>query len=302
MSIFERAMQKMQNSPAVKSVGPGSPEPGRVVPPALARAGAQAPTHIEPASVPHGRRVTIDRDALLADGLLAPPLVERQIVEQLRQIRRPLIANAFRRGVPKVEMGQLIMLASAVPGEGKTFISLNLSLSIARQNDIRVLLVDADVRKGHISKMLGLTESPGLLDLLRNPGLDPESLIASTDVPGFSVLPAGGHPENATELFASSNMLSTMRRIVDRDAGRLVLLDSSPLLRTTESQILADVAGQIVVVVRAGDTARSILLDALSYLADRPIVSLVLNQSTSDAPTGYYYYGHGNSAAARPDT
>src|SRR6266849_5612375 len=97
-------------------------------------------------------------------------------------------------------------------------------------------------------------------------------------------------------------MLATMRRIVDRDAGRLVLLDSSPLLRTTESQTLADVAGQIVVVVRAGDTARSILLDALSYLADRPIVSLVLNQCTSDAPTGYYYYGHGNSAAARPDT
>jgi protein-tyrosine kinase len=301
MSFVEKALKKMQTSAAVQRRESGSPEPARVITPALARAGSQAPTHTEPAAVPRGPRVTIDRDALLADGLLAPPLVERQIVEQFRQIRRPLIANAFGRGVPKLEMGQLIMFASAVPAEGKTFMSFNLSLTIARQNDIRVLLVDADVRKPHISKMLHLTGSPGLLDLLRTPSLDPESLIASTDVPGLSVLPAGGHPENATELFASSNMVHTMRRIVEHDAGRLVLLDSSPLLRTSESQTLADVAGQIVVVVRAGATARSVLLDALSYLADRPMVSLILNQSTSDAPTGYYCHGYGESAADPPN-
>lgn len=300
MNLVEKALKKMQASAAAKPQEAGSPEPARVVTTAIARAGAQVSAHTEPAGGPRGPRVTIDREALLADGLLAPPLVERQIVEQLRQIRRPLIANAFGRGVPKLEMGQLIMFASAIPGEGKTFMSFNLALSIAHQNDIRVLLVDADVRKQHISKMLGLTGAPGLLEFLRAPGLDAESLIASTDVPGLSVLPAGGHPENATDLFASSNMRNKMRRLVERDAGGLVLLDSSPLLRTSESLTLADVAGQIVVVVRAGATGRSVLLDALSYLADRPLVSLILNQSTSDAPSGYYYYGYGDSAAHPP--
>jgi protein-tyrosine kinase len=300
MSFIEKALEKMQTSAALKTKGAGSPEQARVGRTQMARGAARSPAHTQHVSVARGPHVTIDRDALLAEGLLAPPLVERQILEQFRQIRRPLIANAFGRGLPKLEMGQLIMIASALPGEGKTFMSFNLALSIARQKEVRVLLVDADVRKPHVSKMLGLAGAPGLLDLLRTPGLDPESLIASTDVPGLSVLPAGEHPENATELFASSNMSGAMRRLVERDPGRLVLLDTSPILRTTESQTLADVSGQLVVVVRAAFTPRSVLLDALSYLADRPMVSLILNQSTSDAPTGYYYYGYGDSATHPP--
>jgi protein-tyrosine kinase len=300
MSFIQKALEKMQTSAALGTNGAGSPERALVGRTPTVAGAARGPAHTEHVSVAHGRHVTIDRDVLLAEGLLAPPLVERQILEQFRQIRRPLIANAFGRGVPKLEMGQLIMIASALPGEGKTFMSFNLALSIARQKDVRVLLVDADVRKPHISKMLGLVGAPGLLDLLRIPGLTPDRLIASTDVPGLSVLPAGSHPENATELFASRNMSGTMRRLAEGDSGRLVLLDSSPLLRTTESQTLAGVSGQLVVVVRAAATPRSVLLDALSYLADRPMVSLILNQTTSDAPTGYYYYGYGDSAAHPP--
>ena len=300
MTFIEKALKKMQTAAAPGTQQRAFPEHARVATDASAEAGARTPAHTAHASGPHGPHITIDRDALLADGLLAPPLVERQILEQFRQIRRPLIANAFGRGGPKLEMGQLIMLVSALPGEGKTFMSFNLALSMARQKGIRVLLVDADVRKPHISRILGLGGAPGLLDLLRTPGLNPEGLIASTDVPGLSVLPAGGHAENATELFASSNMLGTMRRLVERDRAGVVLLDSSPILCTTESQTLTDVSGQLVVVVRAAATPRSALLDALSYLADRPMVSLVLNQSTSDAPTGDYYYGYGDSAARPP--
>src|SRR6202008_1950034 len=119
------------------------------------------------------------------------------------RIKRPIIANAFGKGVPAVPNGHIVMIASAIPGEGKTFTCINLALSMALEHDLEVLLVDADVPKPHISTVFGVAGEPGLLDALKDEALDVQSLVIATDVQGLSVLPIGRRvADTATELLA----------------------------------------------------------------------------------------------------
>jgi protein-tyrosine kinase len=220
---------------------------------------------------------------------LAPEEEEYQLAQQYRQIKRPLIVGAVGRGAPRLPNGHVIMIASALAGEGKTFTALNLALSMSIEKDIHVLLVDADVAKPLLSGLLGLGAAPGLLDVLRDSRLDVESVILRTNIPNLSVLPAGRHSQEATELLASARMEEVVRAIAQHDERRLALLDSPPLLLTTESPALAQVAGQVVMVVRAGVTPRQAVLAALTYVGTHPAVSLVLNQCRMSAPAAYYY-------------
>jgi len=300
MSLVERALKKMQQA-AKDHTQPIAGPPknavyGAVVTNSSYRgAGQPAAAESEP-QIPE-RIVEIDLPALRAAGLLPPVHQERQLAQQYRQIKRPLIANAMGRGTAALPNGQLIMMASAMPGEGKTFTSINLAFSMALEKDISVLLVDADVAKPHISRLFGIDGEPGLLDLLQENAPPVESLILPTNVPGLSVLPAGRRSSNATELLASARMQHVMDEIGRRKTNRITLLDSPPLLLTTESQALAQLAGQIVVVVRAGFTSQSVIQDALSYLGEGKSIALILNQSVATAPTGYYYYGYGDAGA-----
>jgi protein-tyrosine kinase len=239
-----------------------------------------------------GRTVEINLAALRAAGLLAPEDEEPQMAQQYRRIKRPLIVNATGRGGARVANGHVIMVASAMAGEGKTFTAINLALSMSREKDVHVLLVDADVAKAHISRQLGVAGAPGLLDVLRDGRVGVESVILSTDVPNLSVLPAGTHSHETTELLASARMEEVMCAIAQHDERRVALVDSPPLLLTTESHAIAQVAGQVVLVVRAAGTPQHAVLSALSYLGDHPAVSLVLNQSTASVPANYYYYGY----------
>jgi protein-tyrosine kinase len=249
-----------------------------------------------------GPPIIIDRASLRRAGLLPPEAEERRLASQYRKIKRPLIANAIGRGAEPLPRGYLIMLASAMPGEGKTFTALNLALSIATEKDFSVLLVDADVPKPQLSRVLGLEGEQGLLDVLRDPQVDVESVIRRTDVPTLSFLPAGKNSADATELLASKRMEELAHLLGTRDSHRIVLFDTPPLIQTTESPALMHVAGQILVVVRAESTPQPVLLDALETLQDHPSVSLMLNQSMRSDTSAYYYYGYGgerSDSAAR---
>ena len=190
------------------------------------------------------------------------------------------------------------MITSAVPGEGKTFTCVNLSLSLAREADWRVLLVDGDVAKGHLTSLLGLTGEVGLLDLLRNPNMPIEEAIVASDIQGVSFLPSGKPDQHATELLASNRMASVMAAL-QAQPGTIVLFDSPPLLLTTESAALASHMGQVVVVVKAGHTTQQQVQGAVSKLEPDKAVSLILNQagaegsSKADQYGGYGYYGYG---------
>lgn len=297
MSLVELALKKLQESHTARPVNPGSSARAPVddtvptVPiPSVEQLPHAAPNPPRP---PRSPRLFLNRSALRAAGLLPPEHQAREIADQYRQIKRPLIATAAGiGGAPPVANGCVIMMASALPGEGKTFTSLNLAVSMSRERDVSAVLVDADVAKPHLSRALGVGKEKGLLDLLADETLDPESLILQTDIPGLSFLPAGQHSETATELLASLRMKEIVATMRANDSSRIILLDSPPLLLTTESRVLGEVAGQVVLVVRAGYTAQQAVLDAISLLGEHGGINLVLNQCESTTSEGHYY-GHG---------
>jgi exopolysaccharide/PEP-CTERM locus tyrosine autokinase len=218
--------------------------------------------------------------------------MERRFRDQFRHVKRPLLAAALGRGMEAIPEGRLIMLTSSLPNEGKTFVSINLALSMALERDIHLILVDADVAKRHISRIFGIESELGLLDSIRDESLDLESLIRPTSVPNLSVLGAGRPSETASELLSSHRMTSVIGKLgIGHSHPRVIIFDSSPLLLTSEARVLSQFVGQIVVVVRAGVTQKSVVIDALNCISgDRPIM-LVLNQSVSAHEPGYYYYG-----------
>lgn len=302
MSLVEQAIRKLQQErqAATRQAGAtGVPAARDEHKPSTAQGEPSAAPVARRTEMPVTNRVlTIDLEALRAQGMLPPRNRERQLAQQYRQIKRPLVAGALARASADAS-DQLIMIASAMPGEGKTFTSLNLALSMSREKDVRVLLVDADMPKPHVSTVLGVEKERGLLDALRNSALDVESLILPTSVPGFFVLPAGTVCENATELLASDRMREVGQQLAERDPRRIVLFDSSPLLLTTESQALAQLVGQVVIVVRAESTPHKTLLDAIDSLGEGRPVSLILNQSSQRPGADYYYYGTYGSAGSQ---
>ena len=293
MSLVEKTLRKLQESARTPGETPAAATPRQTACPDDDALRAP-PAHV------HGPMVPIERSTLRAAGLLAPQEDLQILVRQYRKIKQPLIARAIGRGAARAAKGYLIMIASAMSGEGKTFTAVNLALSMALEKDLRVLLVDADVAKPQLSHVLGRGEAPGLLDALRSPGVGVESLICPTDLPTLSFLAAGTSSEDATELLASARMAQLAGELGQNDEQRVVIFDSPPLLQTTESPTLTKMAGQVVVVVRAEFTPQPVLLDALKMLEGHPAVSLVLNQSMRTVTSPYYYYGYGADRTAPP--
>jgi exopolysaccharide/PEP-CTERM locus tyrosine autokinase len=225
--------------------------------------------------------------------------LERRFADHYRQIKRPLIDRALSGSAES----HLILVTSALPGDGKTFTSINLALSMARERDISVVLVDADTPRARVSEVLGLRREPGLLDALRDESLDVDSLIRRTDIRGLEVLPAGTMVENATELLASTRMAQVAARICGGSARRLAIFDSAPLLVSSESRVLCRLPGQLVLVVRAGVTPKHALLEAIGHLDKTRLQGVILNQTPFRASGGYYGYSqYGEDAEERQRT
>src|SRR6516164_4532091 len=291
MSVIENTLKRLQGQRPGGPPGPASDGKGYGT---VSAAGAARRRESPAEAAAPEQAVIIDPNALRAAGMLPPVHQEHEIAQQYRRIKRPLINNALGRGVAQLASGNVIMITSAVPGEGKTFMSLNLALSMRLEEDITVLLVDGDVVNPRLTQILGLDSRPGLLDLVKDPALSTELAIVPTDLPGLAFLPAGRHEANATELVASARMHQVVSKLGSDNPARLVLFDSAPLLVTTESQALAHFAGQVVMVVQAEQTQQHIVFDALETLAEDKPAFLVLNQITRHSHSGYYYeYGSG---------
>jgi exopolysaccharide/PEP-CTERM locus tyrosine autokinase len=277
--------------PTVQPVAEVAAEPAPEEQPAALLATQVIDPSLVAAELP--RVIHVDRDRLQVDGHLPSAKMERLVSNQFRHIKRPVIKNALGRGAEPVPNGHLVMVTSSLPGEGKTFSSLNLAFSIAREKDLEVVLIDADVAKQTVSRIFGVKEAPGLLNALADDLLDVESLILPTDVKGLSILPAGQCAEDdiATELLASTRMDEIAARIGARSAHRIALFDSPPLLLTNEARVLASLMGQILLVVRAGVTPQQAVMEAIGYVDEEKPLGLVLNQSKAHAPGSYYGYG-----------
>ena len=245
--------------------------------------------------------VTVDRSLLRTAGFLAPEDQQQYIGDQYRLIKRPLLDNAIGHSTGGETHGEnLIMIASALPGDGKTFTCINLALSMAIEKDTTVVLVDADVAKPHVSKLFGIDTQPGLIDLLENEQLEVRDVLLRTDVPGLRVLSAGQRSEYATELLASRRMARFVSEMSRRYTDCAVIFDSPPLLATSEAPVLASLMGQIALVVCAGKTPHQAVTDAIYTIDESKALNLILNQVSpgSFANSGYGgYYGRSYESA-----
>jgi protein-tyrosine kinase len=308
MSLVEKALRKLQTT------RPTAPPPAMVLPkvgtmraseprPAPESGAARSPVAAQPSALltHSGKALTLNRQRLLGLDMLPPESQEREIAAQLRTIKRPLISYAFEPGETAGAPRHTIMVASALPGDGKTFTSLNLALSLAMELDLTVLLVDADALKPQLTRALQLEREPGLLDLLSKPELRVEDAILTTDVPRLYVLPAGTPSDTAAELLASARMSDLVAHLAALCGHGIVLFDSPPVLLTNESRSLSAMVGQVVLVVRAGVTPQQAVVDAVSQLGEGRHINVVLNGADLKGPAGYYYgyrYGYEQATPA----
>jgi len=246
-----------------------------------------------PAAAPPQQCVEIDLARLSANGYITPNAPRSRLAEEFRVIKRPLLLNARGRSAAPVANANRIMITSALAGEGKTYVSLNLAMSLALEFDTSVLLVDADASRPAVLDRLGLSPSKGLLDLLVDPALNPESVVLGTNVERLSILPAGTQQANATELLASDAMSRLVERLATDDPGRIVLFDTPPLLAASESRVLAAHMGQVIMVIAADDTPQGSVTDALASVENCPVVVTLLNKA-SPRDSGNYYGSYGS--------
>lgn len=285
-------MNRSLAEPILQRLVPESAEAAREEPPALAqpeRVAAVAP----PATA--SRRVELDLGRLAAAGFVTPDAPRSRIAEQFRVIKRTLIGNARARSIAPLSHGRLVMLTSALAGEGKTFTSINLAMSLATELDCSVMLVDADMSRSTMLDRLGLPPGPGLLDLLES-RVGMADVLLRTNIDKLSLLPCGTPHPRATELLASDAMRRLLDEMAERYPDRFIVFDSPPLLLTTEARVLASRMGQIVVVVQAGRTLQSDVRRAIETIEGCPQRMVLLNQMRGDAADGYGYgygYGHG---------
>ena len=292
MNTIEKAMQRLAiNTPPPQApVSPPSPDPV-VAAPASDNA---RPLDEQDEGIFFNTKdsIEIDHEYLRNHGMLIPDDKRSRIKEEYRHIKRPLLVNAAGKGATVIDNGNLIMVTSASPGEGKTFTAMNLALSIAAERDRTVLLVDADVVRPSLSKFFGVAEKPGLVDYLVNEDTDLADVLIGTGIPSLTLLPAGYTHHLSTELLGSRNMAQLTQMLSQRFPDRIVIFDSPPLLMTTEARVVAGLVGQLVMVVEAQKTLQSQVKDALALLDPDPnrVVGFVLNKTQTIL--GSYYYGY----------
>ncbi len=300
MSIIEEAARRLEElkrasgaemteEPAAGSIQAASP----TAIPAQSTAATPMPQTIQVAAEPT-RRVELNMASIKARGIVTPSDPRSLVADEFRVIKRPLIANAKGKGPVPIPNSNLIMVTSALPGEGKTFTSINLAMSIAMELDSTVLLVDADVARPAVLNTLGVKAAKGLLDVLLDDAIDLSSVLLKTNVEKLTLLPSGTPHPRATELIASDAMIRLLEEMATRYSDRIIIFDSPPLLLATESPVLATHMGQIVIVAECDRTTHATIKDALATLADGSVKLMVLNKARRSSGKGAYgYYGYG---------
>ncbi len=206
------------------------------------------------------------------------------VSEQFRRLRTYIINPGLDNG-PKT-----ILVTSAVSGEGKSLIAINLAITIATELDSHVLLVDCDLRNPSMSRWFGFDEKEGLSNYLRGE-VEIQDVLIKTPVNKLSILCGGSPQENPAELIGSNKMKSLVHDLKSRYNDRYIILDSSPLLATTEPSVLNEMVDGIIFVIKSGDTSRDSIKRALKLLKKDKIMGVVLNNvefKTKALIQGYY--------------
>jgi receptor protein-tyrosine kinase len=268
---------------------------------AAGSAAAARPAESEPAAQPVSeptagagrtsgpKTVRLDLVSLQQQGYLTPATMTTGLAEEMRLIKRNVL-HRFRKG--SRAHANVILVTSSLPGEGKSFVALNLAMSLACEYDLRVVLVDADFGRPDLMTRMGVHEPAGLLDVVAHAERDLSEVLLRTDIDRLSLIPSGQNRELASELVSSARMRLIMEELATRYPDRLVILDTAPVLADSGTAILSEYAGQVLFVVEADTTDRATIDSALDLLPgdQEPQVVLNKNRGRGKVRAPYYKY------------
>ncbi|RMF11492.1 MAG: tyrosine-protein kinase family protein [Alphaproteobacteria bacterium] len=293
----DEAVKKGQAAPAdpadqvASTEKPGEEQPASGIRPAAVRAAARQ------GATKRSRYQELDVDRLRRLGFITPDAAPGTTSEEFRIIKRPILLNAFAKGKHRIPNGNLVLVTSCRPGDGKTFCTINLALSIALEQDVRVLLIDADFPKPEALRTLGITASKGLMDAVLDPDIDLADCMIRTNVRNLTVLPAGRQHNLTPELLTSERMGNLLTEISRRYPDRIVLFDSAPVLASSIASALSMHTGQAAFVVEAERTTEQQIREALNMIASCKHIGFILNKVRFLGPDrrfgAYYGYAYG---------
>lgn len=303
MSLIEKVIEKAAKSAAQGRVDLGTDSPS-VEQTAIARPPAEG---VDAGSIANreglgdspnknlSQVVELDTVMMAAKGLILPETGYSRIAEEYRRIKHPLLRRAFGEGPPK----NVIMVTSSVPNEGKTFSAINLAISIAMELDRTTLLIDLDIAKNGVSTALGLDTTRGVVDVLVSDGeVSLHEVMLKTNIPKFTVLPAGTKDFNISELYSSHSMIEMMRELATRFSDRVIIIDAPPMVSTSEARVLIDLVDQVVFVVEAEKTSTHLVEETLAQIDQAKLAGIVLNKTNQRVVADSYYGNYGYGAAA----
>jgi receptor protein-tyrosine kinase len=286
--------------------GPAASQGGAAADAMLARVAADAPgglsrvaAELSPAARGGDPAITpgyLDLEALERAGLVVGRKLRTRISEEFRVTVGTILRSLKTSYTPGRGSGNLVMVTSSRPGEGKSFTSLNLAGSIAQHTQREVLLVDVDAKQNSLTDQLGVGDRPGLVDLAASATLRIEDTVIRTSIPNLLVLPVGirrfdGEMGEGT---VARPVSSLIERLARRYSNHLIILDAPPCLSTSDPSTFAQVVGQIILVVEAEKTQKSEVLASLDLIKACPSIMLMLNKikvTTSYTFGAYHYFG-----------
>lgn len=249
-------------------------------------------------SVSANDEIRLDLDSLSAKGMVDNSAERRLINEEYRAIKRKILSNAFGPLSKTLDRSNVVMVTSSKPGEGKTFTAVNLALSIASEQDKTVLLVDADVLRPNVMKTLGSRNREGLIEYLLGEKQNISDVMLSTNIPKLKLIAAGKSHHLSNELLASEVMRATVDEFSTRYKDRIVIIDTPPLLGINETSVLANLAGQAIVVCEEGRSKIHDIKNSVSHLNPEMAIGFVVNKSLrQDNGPGYYGYYYGSNGS-----
>lgn len=278
-SLAERAVEALGGVGVLRGTAPPPP-------PSL-------PSQDQRADAPPGPKPGVISCATLlaAHGFTLEPERSR-CSEEMTVVQQQVMRTLQSLPTSRERNRRLILVTSSRPGEGKSFTSLNLSISLARSSGSSVLLVDADGKVQSLSHLLGVEQERGLWALASTPNLPAAQLARPTELENLSFLPFGAPPTVAASEPPGSALATALLRIADAFPRHVIVVDTPPVLSISEASVLAPVVGQVLLVVQAEITQRSEVEAALDMLEACPTLQLVLNQTRVSSPGSFGAYGY----------
>ena len=273
-------IEKLQSSQKTQSIEPPTINPG---------------TSDNQNNVVSNAKIILDLEMLTQKGFVSTDSTRQVINEEYRVIKRKLLDNAFGPLSKSLKNSNIIMVTSSRQGEGKTFTAINLALSIALEKDKTVLLVDADVLRPNVMRTLELKNKQGLMEYLLGEKDDISEVMCKTNLDKLRIITAGKSHHLSAELLASERMFAAVEEFANRYTDRIVIVDTPPLLGINETAILANLAGQALVVTEEFKTKLVDVENAVKHLKPEMAIGFIVNKTEQvnleGGGYGYYYAG-----------